>query len=659
MSESNMSVIQSGKPASVQIPNLPPLIPGDPGCGDGHHHDPESHAPLALGAAKASVPVMTELNKEWLSAHGHWDRHGNIRPSHNSISSGSFIGPINNLIARDRNEPEVQLLLERMTQILEDIRIGRVLVPSDRVLCGYDEKTNLDFARLQRFVKSAPFQRMHDVMQVYPRGINQQVRGATVMNRASHGLDAGAYAVLVAVACGMSPYQALLGALGHDVGHVALGHSGEDPINELSMEYGYGGFDHSLNGGPQALKLLMGAEIADAWAFHSWSEMQSSWLNALVKLSDRTYMAADVVGLVKVGIVDWNDCYKYFPELIDMAELTKAEFSRLETDPARDEKLCWWINKGFARDVIGNFNQHHVFAMSGRAASAMHQARTVTSYFTFANRTHNDWQRKCHEVVKKVVTAHMVKHAPGIGKENAFNAAVRLLGTMGDLQLLEYANAMGVTTQGRDPRTLYMGPSVAGVRRSLSAPQPAPKRSRGFLPLDQLLGEVKAVDGRKQEMHLDALECLEVIDIATPSDPGARTLPWRETFQPEGPHFRVADLGVRPGEDSRLSVFVPGPEFGAQHVEFVDGVRRAIGKAVRDALDQVPADGIARVVSSPRTKSLNYLRGLVEAERSASDPDACAVNAVRRYQGTYATQQVSDHAHTARSDMSRGLSLAR
>lgn len=107
---------------------------------------------------------------------------------------------------------------------------------------GRDKKEDDDFVRTcymvdrDRIIHSKSFRRLKDKTQVYIR-----TNGDHYRNRLTHTLEVAQIARTIGVGIGLNEYLIEAIALGHDLGHAAFAHNGEEVLNSFLKE----GFRHN------------------------------------------------------------------------------------------------------------------------------------------------------------------------------------------------------------------------------------------------------------------------------------------------------------------------------------------------------------------------------------------------------------------------------
>ncbi len=107
------------------------------------------------------------------------------------------------------------------------------------------------FRDIDRILYSLAFIRYQDKTQVFPRTKNDHVS-----KRMIHVQLVSKIARTIGRALGLNEDLIEAAALGHDLGHTPFGHQGEKFLNEISLEYNEGYFNHNI----ESVRLLMNIE---------------------------------------------------------------------------------------------------------------------------------------------------------------------------------------------------------------------------------------------------------------------------------------------------------------------------------------------------------------------------------------------------------------
>src|SRR5258708_282306 len=93
-----------------------------------------------------------------------------------------------------------------------------------------------------RVIHARSFRRLENKTQVFTPGLSDHFR-----NRLTHTMEAAQISRTVASVLGLNEELTEALALVHDIGHPAMGHSGEAELDRLMRRFGEG-FDHNLHG---------------------------------------------------------------------------------------------------------------------------------------------------------------------------------------------------------------------------------------------------------------------------------------------------------------------------------------------------------------------------------------------------------------------------
>lgn len=202
---------------------------------------------------------------------------------------------------------------------------------------GRERKEVLDDIRTcymvdrDRIVHSKAFRRLKHKTQVYIKTSGDHYR-----TRLTHTLEVAQIAKTIGKGIGLNEDLIEAIALGHDIGHVAFAHNGEEVLNELLP----GGFRHNEQS-VRVLKILenegkglnLTEEVLDGILMHSGfsnSEKQSKAMTMegqVVKYSDKiAYVNHDIDDSVRAGILKLEDIPK---EILDI--LGERHSDRIET----------------------------------------------------------------------------------------------------------------------------------------------------------------------------------------------------------------------------------------------------------------------------------------------------------------------------------------
>ena len=181
-----------------------------------------------------------------------------------------------------------------------------------------DEIRTLFMVDRDRIIHSKSFRRLKHKTQVYIKTSGDHYR-----TRLTHTLEVAQIAKTIGKGIGLNEDLIEAIALGHDIGHVAFAHSGEDVLNKLLP----GGFRHNENS-VRVLTKLEGAgrglnlteEVLDGILYHSGFSSSGKKAFTLegqvVKFSDKiAYVNHDIDDSVRAGILKEEDLPN---ELINM-----------------------------------------------------------------------------------------------------------------------------------------------------------------------------------------------------------------------------------------------------------------------------------------------------------------------------------------------------
>ena len=186
-----------------------------------------------------------------------------------------------------------------------------------------------------RIIHSKSFRRLKHKTQVYIKAFGDHYR-----TRLTHTLEVSQIARTIGVGIGLNEVLIEAMALGHDLGHVAFAHSGEDVLNKFLPE----GFRHAeqsvrvikkLERDGRGLNLTK--EVIDGIKNHSGlsSENKAITLEGrVVQYSDKiAYINHDIDDSISEGLLNEND----IPEEI-LSVLGRSHSTRIET------LVCDFIN---------------------------------------------------------------------------------------------------------------------------------------------------------------------------------------------------------------------------------------------------------------------------------------------------------------------------
>lgn len=153
-----------------------------------------------------------------------------------------------------------------------------------------------------RILHSKAFRRLKHKTQVFlaPEGDHYRTR-------LSHTLEVAQIARTIARALRMNEDLTEAIALGHDIGHTAFGHAGEDVLNEICKE----GFSHYEQGLRVVERLEKGGtglnltkQVRDGMLNHRMIRMPATVEGRIVRISDKiAYISHDIDDAIRAGIL--------------------------------------------------------------------------------------------------------------------------------------------------------------------------------------------------------------------------------------------------------------------------------------------------------------------------------------------------------------------
>ncbi|MEW8992851.1 deoxyguanosinetriphosphate triphosphohydrolase [Clostridium sp.] len=190
---------------------------------------------------------------------------------------------------------------------------------------GRDRKEELDEVRTaymidrDRIIHCKSFRRLKRKTQVYIKTWSDHYR-----TRLTHTLEVAQIARTIGRGIGLNEDLIEAIALGHDIGHVAFAHSGEEVLNELLSN----GFSHNQNSVRVLTRienngqgLNLSKEVLDGILYHSGFSERSSKAFTLegqvVKYSDKiAYVNHDIDDSLRAGILSMEDIPKDILEVL-------------------------------------------------------------------------------------------------------------------------------------------------------------------------------------------------------------------------------------------------------------------------------------------------------------------------------------------------------
>lgn len=170
-----------------------------------------------------------------------------------------------------------------------------------------------------RIIHSKSFRRLKHKTQVFIKTFGDHYR-----TRLTHTLEVAQIARTIGRGIGLNEDLIEAIALGHDIGHVAFAHNGEDVLNELMPN----GFKHNLNSvriltkiEDNGLGLNLTDEVLNGILFHSGfgkTDKKSYTLEGqVVRLSDKiAYVNHDIDDSIRSGVIRPEDIPKPYCEVL-------------------------------------------------------------------------------------------------------------------------------------------------------------------------------------------------------------------------------------------------------------------------------------------------------------------------------------------------------
>ncbi|MDT8715328.1 deoxyguanosinetriphosphate triphosphohydrolase [Clostridium sp. 19966] len=256
-----------------------------------------------------------------------------------------------------------------------------------------DTKENEDEIRTaymvdrDRIIHSKSFRRLKHKTQVYIKTWGDHYR-----TRLTHTLEVAQVAKTIGKGIGLNEDLIEAIALGHDIGHVAFAHTGEEVLNEIIP----GGFKHNENS-VRVLKVLekqgkglnLTPEVLDGILYHSGFNNIKSKAYTLegqvVRYSDKiAYINHDIDDSIRAGILKLEDIPK---DIIDTLGISHGE--RIDT-----------LVKDCIYTTIANINKGELqVALSEKVGDAMVKLRN----FLFKNIYKGDILKQEREKAQFVV----------------------------------------------------------------------------------------------------------------------------------------------------------------------------------------------------------------------------------------------------------------
>ncbi|KYH32877.1 deoxyguanosinetriphosphate triphosphohydrolase [Clostridium tepidiprofundi DSM 19306] len=170
-----------------------------------------------------------------------------------------------------------------------------------------------------RIIHSKSFRRLKHKTQVYIKTSSDHYR-----TRLTHTLEVAQIARTIGKGIGLNEDLIEAIALGHDIGHVAFAHNGEEVLNELLPN----GFKHNINSirvltkiERQGKGLNLTEEVLDGILYHSGfsskDDIASTLEGQVVKYSDKiAYVNHDIDDSIRAGLLNEKDIPKYILDVL-------------------------------------------------------------------------------------------------------------------------------------------------------------------------------------------------------------------------------------------------------------------------------------------------------------------------------------------------------
>lgn len=208
-----------------------------------------------------------------------------------------------------------------------------------------------------RIIHTKSFRRLIHKTQVYIKTFGDHYR-----TRLTHTLEVSQVARTIGVGIGLNETLIEAIALGHDLGHVAFAHNGEEVLNEFLDE----GFKHNeqsvrvitkLERNGEGLNLTK--EVIDGILNHSGLSKTSKGASTLegrvVQYSDKiAYINHDIDDSIRAGILSENDLPKEILKVLGNTHSQRIETLVLDFINTSNENLKNGVREVGLSDEIGN-----------------------------------------------------------------------------------------------------------------------------------------------------------------------------------------------------------------------------------------------------------------------------------------------------------------
>jgi dGTPase len=210
-----------------------------------------------------------------------------------------------------------------------------------------------------RIVHSKPFRRLKGKTQVFIDPVGDHYR-----TRMTHTLETTGIARVVARALRLNEDLVEAIGLGHDMGHTAFGHAGEEALDTALAERFGGRFRHNEQSLRIAERLNLTHEVCDGILTHTGEREPETLEGKIVRIVDRVaYINHDIDDAIRHGILDERDLPR--DELDVLGETGSARIDTLVHDlvetSAREGDIEQSREVGAAMLALRAFMFEHVY----------------------------------------------------------------------------------------------------------------------------------------------------------------------------------------------------------------------------------------------------------------------------------------------------------
>jgi dGTPase len=210
-----------------------------------------------------------------------------------------------------------------------------------------------------RIVHSKPFRRLKGKTQVFIDPVGDHYR-----TRMTHTLETTGIARVVARALRLNEDLVEAIGLGHDMGHTAFGHAGEEALDAALAERFGGRFRHNEQSLRIAERLNLTHEVCDGILTHTGEREPETLEGKIVRIVDRVaYINHDIDDAIRHGILDERDLPR--DELDVLGETGSARIDTLVHDlvetSAREGDIEQSREVGAAMLALRAFMFEHVY----------------------------------------------------------------------------------------------------------------------------------------------------------------------------------------------------------------------------------------------------------------------------------------------------------